>query len=229
MISFSIQMASADERLDRRFRCHRGSTNEQTQGSDSARPLSLPFKSKTNATECIISAHGGFLFTTVSFTVPKGAELRFFSPHSSLLIDPGLEEFHAHLAKAIPTELAKGKSCRDYLLQKYQGRHNEVGETYNAILESVMEHDQGGGGASVVTVRNRWDLVAGIRLSDVIAAVRREVPTISRFYCLFCRANVVSDSLAKAFNMVYGQQIGGLMGTIWGVKQDPSVAIGYNA
>jgi hypothetical protein len=38
-----------------------------------------------------------------------------------------------------------------------------------------------GGGASVVTVRNRWDLVAGIKLSDVVVAVRREVPTIRRF------------------------------------------------
>jgi hypothetical protein len=77
----------------------------------------------------------------------------------------------------------------------------------------------------VVTVRNRWDLVAGIKLSDVVVAVRREVPTIRRFYCLLCRANVAGDSLAQAFNTVYGRQIGEVMGTIWGVKQDPRVEI----
>lgn len=188
------------------------------------------FRSKTNSADCIISAHGGYLFDTMSFTVPKGIELRFYSPHSTALLDPGLEEFHEHLAEAVPVEVRTGgKSCRDYLLEKYQGRHNEAGETYDSIVASVRERDKGLGGASVVTIRNRWDLVVGLKLSDVVAAVRREIPTIRRFYCCFCRANVVSDSLADALKEVFGAELGGDLGmALFDVKTAPGVAISYN-
>jgi hypothetical protein len=52
--------------------------------------------------------------------------------------------------------------------------------------------DNPSGSANVVTVRNRWDVVLGVPLSVVVSAVLKEMPTITCFYCAFCRANRAS-------------------------------------
>lgn len=181
------------------------------------------FKSRTNSTDCIISAHGGYIFENRSFTVPQGVTLQFFSVHSSTLSDPGIGAFQKSQAQAKPVEtITGGNSCRNYLLSKYQGRHNEMDETYEKIADGVGKQDTlrsafaaklfkdastttgspdkveqtllnlaRNHGGSVLTVRNRFDVVTGVPLQDAIKAAKKEMPTLRVFYCLFCRSNMV--------------------------------------
>ncbi len=183
------------------------------------------FKSRSNSVDCIVSAHGGYIFENSGFTVPQGVTLRFYSPHSSSLIDPGLGSFQRAAAQAIPVQTVKGgEICCNYLLSKYQGRHGNEDETYESIAKGVNEIDMGRQGlfgalmkagdtknpradnqeklllalgrnigGSVLTVRNRFDVVFGIKLSDAIAAARKEMPTLREFYCIFCRANMLGE------------------------------------
>jgi hypothetical protein len=183
------------------------------------------FKSKTNSTDCIISAHGGYMFENRDFTVPSGITLQFFSVHSSTLTDPGINAFQKNQAQAIPVETIQGGAkCRNYLLSKYQGKHNKMDETYESIASGVTQQDTlrtmfgtklfkdasttGGSpdkveqmlkniarnhGGSVLTVRNRFDVVFGIPLQDALKAAKKEMPTLRVFYCLFCRSNMVGD------------------------------------
>lgn len=180
------------------------------------------FKSRTNSTDCIISAHGGYMFENRAFTVPSGVTLQFFSVHSSTLTDPGINSFQKNQAQAKPVEtITGGNMCGNYLLSKYQGKHNNMDETYEKIAEGVTNNDNlrtmlgnklfkdgGSGGsqdkvlqtlqslarnhgASVLTVRNRFDVVFGVPLEDAIKAAKKEMPTLRVFYCLFCRSNMM--------------------------------------
>lgn len=183
------------------------------------------FKSKTNSTDCIISAHGGYMSENRSFTVPSGITLQFFSVHSSTLTDPGINAFQKNQAQAKPVETIQGgATCRNYLLSKYQGRHNEMDETYEKIATGVSNQDTlrsafgnklfndastttgsqdkveqtllnlaRNHGGSVLTVRNRFDVVFGVPLQDAIKAAKKEMPTLRVFYCLFCRSNMTGD------------------------------------
>jgi len=183
------------------------------------------FKSRTNSADCIISAHGGYMFENKAFTVPKGVTLRFYSPHSSSLLDPGLGTFQRSASQAIPVEtFTGGQICCNYLLSKYQGRHGNEDETYESIAKGVNDVDMGRQsvfgvlmnkskvgsvdrdaqeklllslgrniGGSVLTIRNRFDVVFGVKLSDALAAARKEMPTLREFYCIFCRANMLGD------------------------------------
>jgi len=182
------------------------------------------FKSNTNSTDCIISAHGGYLFGDIGSKVPTEIELKFYSPNTTALC-ANLEKFNALIAKAKPVEIVRGgKICMEYLLQKYQGRHNKEGETYDTIFNGVQASSR----ASVVTIRNRWDLVIGLRLSDVIAEVRHAVPTIKRFYCLFCRVNVISSTLEESMEEMFGSQLGGDLGRFLGMEPHLTVPVAYN-
>jgi hypothetical protein len=49
-------------------------------------------------------------------------------------------------------------------------------------------------GASVLTIRNRWDIVFGVPLSDALKAAKKAVPTLKEFHCLFCRCAMLPDN-----------------------------------
>jgi hypothetical protein len=178
------------------------------------------FKSNTNLVDCVISAHGGYVFENRSFEVPAGVTLSFFAEHGNTLTDPGMAKLMAQLADAQPAEtLTGGQLCKNYLLSKYQGRHGSKDETYDSIKADIEKADkqrldfQAGigiaalkgnkpgvqmllrglahsSGASVVTIRNRWNVLFGIPLADVIKEVRKVAPGLSDFYCSFCRSNM---------------------------------------
>jgi hypothetical protein len=100
------------------------------------------FKSKTNSTDCIISAHGGYISEIFAFDVPRGVTLRFYSPHSSTLIDPGLGSFQRKESRALAIEILHGgERCKNYRLQKYQGHHGNENETYESIANGVLQQD----------------------------------------------------------------------------------------
>lgn len=105
------------------------------------------FKSGTNSRDCIISAHGGYVFENRAFTVPEGVYLHFYGEHGAALIDPNIGSFMRNVGDAVPVEVVEpGKTCRNYLLSKYQGAHagasgSEVVETYDQIGAVVKVQD----------------------------------------------------------------------------------------
>src|SRR5690348_15019266 len=97
------------------------------------------FKSKSNSTDCLISAHGGYYKTTKSFEVPLGCSVLFYGEHHKTLSDPGIKLADTH-AKPVET-VGPGKDCLNYVLSKYQGSHNKAGETYEKIAGRIEFQD----------------------------------------------------------------------------------------
>jgi hypothetical protein len=195
------------------------------------------FKSATNAYDCIISAHGGFMAENRSFTVPAGVTLYFYGPHGASLLDPGINNFYDRMHEAEPVEvITAGQRCRNYLLSKYQGAHagesgTETVETYDQISNKVritdlnrtktfgqmmrygrlqspdttmvkvnMEQLMGRlRGASILTIRNRWDIVFGVPLSDALKEAKKAMPALREFHCLFCRSAMLPDQVRDHF------------------------------
>lgn len=164
------------------------------------------FKSATNKTDCLISAHGGFRKTTATFNV-SGCTLYFYVDHGSALADPGMALMYK---KGKPVEtIGNNEKCRNYILSKYQGRHSKGRETYETIQEAIQTDDaftsqvlglkdvmderswllsmQQTKSMSVLTIRNRW-FNTNQNLSDAIKAARREMNTLVNFHCSFCRS-----------------------------------------
>src|SRR5215472_14590830 len=57
------------------------------------------FAAQTQSTDCIIDAHGGYMFECRTFTVPPNLTLIFYSQHGQEVTDPGqgalrLAEYH---------------------------------------------------------------------------------------------------------------------------------------
>jgi Putative adhesin Stv domain len=191
------------------------------------------FKSTTNSVDCIISAHGGFVSESRTFTVPGKVSLRFYSNHGASVIDPSISEFFRSQEHAAPVEtFAGGDKCPNYLLSKYQGDHNKMGETYDMVNTSITNRDKQRGknfnalmwasdtnnpntglqdlyleqltnapGASVLTIRNRWNVLMGVTLSDAVKAVLKAVPTIGVIHCLFCRSYMLSGKVGHALGV----------------------------
>lgn len=105
------------------------------------------FKSATNSTDCLISAHGGYIRENRTFTVPSGVKIVFYGQHGAALNDPRIFEIAKKLSKARPVEIVSGgQKCLNYLLTKYQGAHagksgREVVETYDQIARAVDTRD----------------------------------------------------------------------------------------
>jgi hypothetical protein len=50
--------------------------------------------------------------------------------------------------------------------------------------------------ASLITVRNRWDIIAGVPLKDLLLQATQQMPTLTRFHCLFCRTPMLPSIVA---------------------------------
>lgn len=177
------------------------------------------FKSQTNQTDCLISAHGGYKKTTGTFKV-KGCSVKFYVAHGSALSDPGMELMYNKNANIVSTVEDNGE-CMNYILSKYQGRHNKNGETYEKIHKAInfednciniLNHGKDDflpedweasmkltRAMSILTIRNRW-FNTNQNLRDAIAAARLEMNTLVNFHCSFCRSligglNVTTESV----------------------------------
>ncbi len=165
------------------------------------------------ATECYLFAHGGsfkddYVLDNQSFTVPAGVTVEFYQPDNYMLRFTATHLRHGAPQKATggftDMSYSGGTSCINYILSKNQGRHQAGGFTNTDAagwemdydgLQSVAE-DQG---VVVVSVRNRWSH-AGVTLKDAIKEVRKAVPTITTFHCMFCRVREGYDDWAWAAN-----------------------------
>lgn len=105
------------------------------------------FKSDTNSTDCLISAHGGYYKGNNTFEVADGVELLFYGIHGNLLQDPGIRlvDTPAKPVQVIPNRV-DGRNCINYVLSKYQGRHGgkpgKPAETYDKISNRVRDNDK---------------------------------------------------------------------------------------
>ena len=179
------------------------------------------FKSKSNSTDALISAHGGYYKGNKTFRVPEGVEIIFYGIHGNVLSDPGLK-MTSTKAKVVET-FSGGKQCIDYELSKYQGRHagtsGNPAETYGQISSHVQQVDktitqkfdalittknakfaevlvrgiQNSQSMSLITVRNRWNS-QNVYLKDLLSLVLRSYPGMKRFHCSFCRSLVGNDN-----------------------------------
>jgi len=105
------------------------------------------FKSATNAYDCLISAHGGFVAENRSFTVDSGITIHFYGVHGAALLDPNITDFARNVSRAVPVEtVTGGQPCRNYLLSKYQGAHagadgKTTVETYDQVAQTITGRD----------------------------------------------------------------------------------------
>jgi len=187
------------------------------------------FKSSTNSSDCLISAHGGFVAENRSFTVPSGVSVLFYGEHGAALNDPNISSFSRDINRAQVVETCgPGDDCRNYLLSKYQGAHagssgTEVVETYEQVAgaggmrdkvrkaqfekllgskdeqatQRIFEKLLETWGGSILTIRNRWNVLFGVPLNDAIKAARKEMPSLRNFHCVFCRCYMLPESLGK--------------------------------
>ncbi|MBL0940408.1 MAG: hypothetical protein IBJ03_16055 [Gemmatimonadaceae bacterium] len=126
-----------------------------------------------------------------------------------------------------------GQQCLNYLLSKYQGAHagsdgKQTLETYKQVADTVSGRDtirekkfsmlmkasaSGKGraletlmddwGGSILTVRNRWNILFGIPLKTAISAARKEMPTLREFHCIFCRSYMMGEDKKAAQDVQY--------------------------
>jgi hypothetical protein len=183
------------------------------------------FKAETDKANCVIDAHGGFLFECREFKVPPGVKVKFYCDHGSSLADTGQEALklaNNHVGYAAVETLDAGDRCPNYLLSKAWGTHTfddtqpdkqityktakdfltrnddrrkqklatqklklmkagkEAQVDYDSLTDTVST-------ASLLAIRNRWDLYAGVTLEDAIKGARRAMPSLATFHCCFCR------------------------------------------
>jgi hypothetical protein len=185
------------------------------------------FKSATNSTDCLISAHGGYYKATTMFKVPGGVELIFYGVHGNVLSDPGVKLVD-YDATPVQT-LGGGADCYNYALSKYQGSHGgtngKPAETYGSINKRIKYNNERLANhfkvastsnnqklvnlnmqailksrtMSVLTIRNRWFMPGGdAYLKDAVKEVLQAFPGIKRFHCSFCRGLVGDDNAATS-------------------------------
>jgi len=175
------------------------------------------FESRMKSNECLISAHGGYHEENRCFRVPSGVTVNFYVPHGFTLRDPGISLMRAQLEGQQSQRYEEGAPCIDYILEKYQGSHNKVGESYESIARFIQDTEaqyaiqsakmntlamNGAPGfrlaaaqqgldllnaMSVVTIRDRF-FSAEVTLSYVIDKVREARSDIDTFHCSFCRS-----------------------------------------
>ena len=171
------------------------------------------------ATECVISAHGGWDPQMGTFKVPPGLELRFYADEGEASDDFGLANWASMSKRVLTNTYFEGDDVKNYSLTKYQGKHNKdvpgnPRETYGSIGKVVNDlsarHEMeaqyfakygripGGHTAiiDVLTVRNRINeddrktlLGTSLLLEDVINTVTQS-SHYAVFHCFFCRNRI---------------------------------------
>jgi len=93
-------------------------------------------------------------------------------------------------------------------------RDKQRGKNFNALMRAsdsdnpnpglqklYLEQLTNAPGASVLTIRNRWNVLMGVTLSDAVKAVRKAIPTIGVIHCLFCRSYMLPDKIGNALGV----------------------------
>lgn len=165
--------------------------------------------SKNPGNELIVSAHGGYwVGLSGTFRVPDWTILHFMSPHKTTLSDPTVRRVMGGIP--VYESFGPGDVVRNYQLSKYQGRHNDMGETYASIEDDIESNrrtaqlaaEQPGPeleklrargvkfeSIDVLTVRNR-KLRIPPTLSEVINELDKDIRRYPNIYCVICRSPI---------------------------------------
>lgn len=87
------------------------------------------WRGTAHAEKCVISAHGVQRLGSRTFDIPVGTKVVFYGPDGASLTDPGMTAISGNKIKPYATA---ERTCPDYSLSKYQGRHGSEKETYSA-------------------------------------------------------------------------------------------------
>lgn len=175
------------------------------------------FRSTTNTTECLISAHGGYEKVHDTLAMAQGFTVHFYTQHDTPLNDPGLALMYLNRAPTESFNHGDRKVFVNYTLSKYQGKHSNANETYDRIYQKISQEDgaiarytrQAAHGAteqqrqlarnqlplrksmSVLTIRNRSTFKVPPELTtlkNAMNAALAAMPTLRIFHCSFCRS-----------------------------------------
>jgi hypothetical protein len=156
------------------------------------------------APSLVISAHGGIKENGAPTFHTKWGTLHFYSVHGQATDDLGIRNFCSGGKDNQRTEsIVATSNCYDYDLSKYQGKHNNVGESYESIEGSQNYVDdfnelllQAGDRApkgskqmvdfDVLTIRNRW-YNKNVTLSQALSAIGK-LNQYADVHCYFCRS-----------------------------------------
>ncbi|HUW33822.1 MAG TPA: hypothetical protein VM223_19610 [Planctomycetota bacterium] len=157
------------------------------------------------AENLVISAHGGYWAMPKKIgwkPVPAWTTLHFFGPHKSSIYDPGFKDVIRGDVKVHET-LQPGDMCRNYKLNKYQGRHGEEKETYAAIkaaLDDQVEKELPFASRTsnplsteicdFLTIRCRT-LRISPSLFDVLKVLDQKGWRYANIYSSFCRSRMI--------------------------------------
>jgi len=170
--------------------------------------------SEDRSDELVISSHGGYWsYLTGSITVPEWTTLHLFGPHGAALADPGVNNVAYGLG--IYESIPPGGRVRNYSLSKYQGRHGNPDEDYDAIMRGIDSNREmvqmflGADAAAqakysamgtkfenfdVLTVRYRKFRFAP-SLKNVLEILgRTDKWKYPHIHCVFCRSPIVGRS-----------------------------------
>lgn len=145
---------------------------------------------------CIVSSHGGQTRTGDNFT--SSLHIGFYQTRNESLrasLNTGL----SHPNERVPPNTF----CEDYFLSKFQGKHGDKDEDYNAIKRFVD-----GNNAAVLTVRNRTNIFVkgkgNVKFSDALKKIEGGGYGISSIHCLFCRVPTRVEYVPSSFLQAQG-------------------------
>lgn len=149
--------------------------------------------STKDATECYIDAHGGnysadHVLDNLNFRVPAGVDVRFYQPAGYAFggfkseLHNGAPQQHGGTADQ---DHDAGDECPNYMLTKFQDRHP------GADAQTVQDQD--------IDYQGFQDIAqdAGITLKAAIHDIRKALPNITTFNCMFCRVDDTTAGLAQ--------------------------------
>jgi hypothetical protein len=146
------------------------------------------------ADNLVISAHGGIAKKAKADcrNTFYGARLNFYVEHGIALYDDGLSMFYnpAVYTPKIKTITYPNNLYYNYDLSKYQGRHNNEGETYDRIEKGVEYSKKAFKEAEVydvLTMRNRYFMGKNVTLKDALENIFKLHP-YRQVHCSFCRS-----------------------------------------
>jgi hypothetical protein len=138
----------------------------------------------------IISAHGNEATINSKFPNERAYSLHYYGPHGHSLVDPGLKMFLNKTAKIIET-VSSTNPGQDYVLSKYQNKHNQKGESYTKGTLGNTFNIKDDFDMDIITLRSAKKYNEGKRvvslLSTVIKLVFEAGFEYEHFHCAFCR------------------------------------------
>ncbi len=138
----------------------------------------------------IISAHGNDARINSNFPNKRAYSLHYYGPHGHSLEDPGLQMFLNKTAKVTET-VSSTNPGQDYVLSKYQNKHNKKGESYTKGIFENTFNIKDDFDMDIITLRSAKKYNNGKKLVLLLSQVIKQVFDAGfeyeHFHCSFCR------------------------------------------